>query len=318
MNLEHVIKIYNIKNCLVDSYSSKVLSGKKLNVDQIPTGNSVVLDLLLDGSLKQKYDLILINDNSLGVMKDLFHKSLFIFITSNNDTGNTDDYKFLSRFYQEVKVIGGRMYRNDFLSITKLSLNEQVNIRDKPFRFLKKVTELLNETPSKKKTVIEIGSVRNKLTHDLEEIHPNCCNDSHSTYFLCEIEKAKIHTVDINPLCKYHLESNLPKMATNSKLHIYTNDGLDFLTDYASKKVSKIDLLFLDSWDVGTNNYAENHLEAYEIIKCKLNENCIIVIDDTDVGFEGSVFGGKGKLLIPVLLRDKFTIVYSGRHTVLF
>ena len=51
--------------------------------------------------------------------------------------------------------------------------------------------------------------------------------------------------------------------------------------------------------------YAEKHLEIYFILKDKLADNCLILIDDTDVGS-----GGKGKLIIPLRSdnRDQNTI----------
>jgi len=85
-------------------------------------------------------------------------------------------------------------------------------------------------------------------------------------------------------------------------------DGHKFLKKFKSR----IDLLFLDAWDVlpGTQ-YAENHLLAYLAAKDKLRDRNIIAIDDTDVGG-----GGKGRLLLPVLQAEGYDILVSGRQTI--
>ena len=94
-------------------------------------------------------------------------------------------------------------------------------------------------------------------------------------------------------------------------LNIFTYDGIDYLSEYNQ---DPIDLLFLDAWDVvpGTD-YAEKHLKAYFAVKSKLANQCFLVIDDTDVGS-----GGKGRLLIPILLQENWIILYKGRHTVFY
>jgi hypothetical protein len=96
---------------------------------------------------------------------------------------------------------------------------------------------------------------------------------------------------------------------TYPNLTVHTGDGIDFLKRYERS----IDLLFLDAWDVvpGTA-YAENHLEAYRAALPKLAPRCLVQIDDTDI-----LNGGKGRLVIPQMIRDGFELVTWGRQAIL-
>jgi spermidine synthase len=114
-----------------------------------------------------------------------------------------------------------------------------------------------------------------------------------------------VHTVDLNPGCRTTLHA-LCRQHPN--LVVRTEDGIQFLKEFGQP----IDLLYLDSWDVlpGTP-YAEKHAEAYEAARPRLAVSCIVSIDDTDMGS-----GGKGRLVIPWLIRDGFDIVACGRQTI--
>jgi hypothetical protein len=85
-------------------------------------------------------------------------------------------------------------------------------------------------------------------------------------------------------------------------------DGLLFLKDYQG---SAIDVLYLDGWDVGTDQYQERHLDAYELAKPHLAADCIIAIDDDDFAKTS-----KGQLVYPVLINDGFVNVAKGRVSV--
>jgi len=103
--------------------------------------------------------------------------------------------------------------------------------------------------------------------------------------------------------------------------NVYNGDGIKFLKEFKGV----IDLLFLDAWDIGVNNYAENHLEAYKAAEPKLNKRHIILIDDTDInhtaerGFHNDEdsMGGKGSVVIPYLIKNGYTVVFKGRQTCL-
>jgi hypothetical protein len=324
-NLYHLLALYRIKNILCDKHCHRyVKSSLSVLTDATQTDVSIscinakniteqedVAGYLLNSPLVSKYDLLVVHSENLDLFLPFMHRAIFIFVLDGDNGVIMHPYTKVNDCFE------GILYMNDFHSVTfpnaKLTVYEQTYIRDKPYRFLVKMLYLLKNVLSSAKVIVEIGSCRNPVSHDIDHIDPRCCNDSHSTFFWCR-SKCKVHTVDVNPLCetvllKGHKEGHL---VINGKLRIHTVDGLSFLEDFSKKE--KIDFLFLDAWDVSPNtDYAEKHLEAYEKALDHLAETCFIAIDDTDIGS-----GGKGRLLIPRMINDGWLILYKGRHTVLY
>jgi hypothetical protein len=104
--------------------------------------------------------------------------------------------------------------------------------------------------------------------------------------------------------CYSNLEREIPK-----NLHIEIPiDGIEFLKKFDKK----IDVLFLDGWDVGSDLYAEKHLEAYQAAKDKFSPQHLVLIDDTDyLTFNG----GKDKILSPFLIEEGYIPLFNGRQT---
>lgn len=146
--------------------------------------------------------------------------------------------------------------------------------------------------------------MRQPMNHPIDELHPPCCNDGHSTIYWC-LSGARVYSADIS-LGVVLLAKKCLREYRNGK--VVWSDGLKFLRKFKGR----IDLLFLDAWDVlpGTQ-YAENHLLAYLAAKDKLQKRNIVVIDDTDIGG-----GGKGRLLLPVLQADGYDILVSSRQSI--
>ena len=195
---------------------------------------------------------------------------------------------------------------NHIVIFDKVELNsyEQVVLRAKPKNYILLALELLKQTNNK--TVVEIGGLRQVMSHTLEDFNPTCCNDGHSTEFWCSKDNLEVYSIDINPSC-IQFYDNLKNRTNN--LNYFIQDGIQFIKDFDKE----IDLLFLDAWDVHYGSpYAEKHLEAYEVAKDKLSKKHIISIDDTDIAN-----GGKGKLLIPHLLNNNYKLIVSGRQTML-
>ena len=186
-------------------------------------------------------------------------------------------------------------------SYTDLTLEEQL-ARGKPKKYLEAAIELFRALDGK--TIVEIGCMRQPMNHPMSELHPKCCNDGHSTVFWCSTG-AQVYSVDID-FKAVRIAKKSIREYRNGK--VLWTDGHKFLKKFKSR----IDLLFLDAWDVlpGTQ-YAENHLLAYLAAKDKLRDRNIIAIDDTDVGG-----GGKGRLLLPVLQAEGYDILVSGRQTI--
>jgi len=199
------------------------------------------------------------------------------------------------------------IYENKFIKDPiyhgiNLSLQQQTFERGKPKEYLLHTIKLFNKYTDGK-TILEIGSCRGTMNHSIQEFNPYCCNDGHSTYFFKQYTDAEIFTVDIDPKCKEIIDSDTILNDVNA----ITECGFK----YADNIHYKIDLLYLDAWDVTPGSpYAESHLEIYNKLKDKLSDNCLILIDDTDVGN-----GGKGKLVIPQLIKDGFLMIFNRRQT---
>lgn len=209
-----------------------------------------------------------------------------------NATGYFDDVIYKNRFLEDP-----------LFSEIDLTVNEQTNIRGKPKKYLLHAIYLFKMFTNAK-VILEIGSIRNKMNHNITDFNPSCCNDGHSTYFWKHYTNADIYTVDIDPNCKYIIDNDTLLNGVNS----YTMDAFEFVKDFDKS----IDLLFLDAWDVIPDSpYDVAHLEIYNKLKSKLSDSCVILIDDTDVGD-----GGKGKLLIPQLQKDGFIMITNKRQTI--
>lgn len=185
----------------------------------------------------------------------------------------------------------------------ELTPQDHIQIRGKPRPYLRATIDLLRQLGGA--TIVEIGCMRQPLTHDLDEFNPVCCNDGHSTAFWAMTGLA-VHTVDIDPnCCRVAAETcaNCPNVS------VTCGDGIEFLRQFPAT----IDLLYLDAWDaIEGIPYAEKHLEAFEVARPKLARKSLILIDDTDVAF-----GGKGRQAIPAIIRDGYDILVTGRQTLL-
>jgi hypothetical protein len=189
--------------------------------------------------------------------------------------------------------------------------------RSKPAPYLKKSIEIANYLQLK--TVVEIGSTRLSVTQKCidyfnEEnnayLSPPCCCDGHGGFFWAEYG-FDVYTVDIDENCingvKWSYNNLRRELPNNVHINI-PRDGIEFLQNFDKK----IDVLFLDGWDKGSYQYAEKHLEAYEVAKDKLSDTHLILIDDTDYITED---GGKDKLLSPRLIEDGYIPLFNGRQT---
>jgi Methyltransferase domain len=192
--------------------------------------------------------------------------------------------------------------------------NVNQSIRKRPFTFIK---EALNSLKTNNPIIVEVGSMRKPCTHPLDEYNHECCNDGHSSLLLARAAK-EFHTVDIDVECSKLTLKELKTHNLNKQSFVYNGDGIKFLKDFDKK----IDLLYLDAWDVELPNHAEMHLEAFKVAEDKLNDVAIILIDDTDIGFtpekgfhnDEEALGGKGRLLIPYLLNKGYKLLFKGRQ----
>lgn len=188
--------------------------------------------------------------------------------------------------------------------------------RSKPAPYIRAAIEIANLL--KMKTVVEIGATRYGITQKCidyfygEEnyfVSPPCCSDGHGGIFWT-LEGFDVHSVDIDDNCKINAvwSFDVFNKPVPSNLHLHIpKDGIEFLTEFNEK----IDVLFLDGWDVGTYEYKEKHLESFEIAKTKLSDIHLILIDDTDYILENE---GKDALLTPMLMSLGYTLIFEGRQ----
>ena len=214
------------------------------------------------------------------------------------------------------KLIGDFKIDKKYWNYINLSAEDYYK-RSKPGPYLKTTIEIAKILGLK--NVVEVGSTRfavspkciDYFNKDNEPFNsPPCCTDGHGGFFFTDAG-FDVHTVDIDINCQTQIEwsyNNLGReFPSNLKTHI-PYDGIDFLKNFDEK----IDVLFLDGWDVGTQEYAEKHLEAYLSAKDKLSDTHLILIDDTDFTL-GT--GGKDYLLTPYLIDNGYIPLINGRQT---
>lgn len=188
--------------------------------------------------------------------------------------------------------------------------------RDRPYPSVIRAIRLLKAGGLNK--IIEIGCSRGPLNHPIEEYFHPCCNDGHSTAIFAAND-LEVTSIDVSQESVRCAREILSKMASKP-YQVLCTDGLEYLKN----RIEPIELLFLDAWDVGTTNSSEFHLEAYNIAKKLMSSGSMVLIDDTDVDFDGTnlimagdIPSGKGKLLFPQALKDGFEEVFRGRQTLL-
>jgi SAM-dependent methyltransferase len=196
--------------------------------------------------------------------------------------------------------------------------------RKRPKSYIDNAIDLLNKNKKIKRydiDILEVGSMRGPLDHHVDIVHYPCCNDGHSTYIFARTGW-KVVTIDID---KNNIDIAKKACERFSNVEYYVADALEIIRSFV-KKGTKIGLLFLDAWDVGSPGYAENHLKLYNLIKDDLNKDCMILIDDTDVYYDyelqeffidKSGVSGKGKLIIPELENNGYQMAFNGRQTLM-
>jgi hypothetical protein len=199
------------------------------------------------------------------------------------------------------------------------NIHEFQNKRNNPKKYIMSAISTFNDINGK--VIVEIGSMRQNLSHKLEEDNHPCCNDGHSSAWFARTGN-DFYTIDIDIAATNITRNVLNNLSLTENVTILNGDGIHFLQTFNEVYNKKIDLLFLDAWDVGLENSAEAHLEAYKVAKESLAEKHIILIDDTDVDkingkwtYLKGAEAGKGKLLIPYLLENGYTMVFNGRQT---
>lgn len=302
-NIYHLLQLCNIKTVLIDKGATKffysVLEKCKcegLTVDLVSVKDSSdYTGMILDKTFKKSYDLIVVKGGNFETLMPLLHLGIFIYTTGAPPKKKYVPFDYLGDCFE------GYLYRNDLHSIRfdKLTVHDEMYVRDNPSRFFKRYLALLKHLNLK--TIVEIGSCRKKLTHDLRVTNPQCCNQGHSTYYWAQ-SSCNVFTVDMSPACR----SVLGDVKANGNLLIVTGDPIEYLREYNE---TCIDLLYIHDEETSPIKHLQYYLHATKY----LSTNCFIVLDDTDVSDNE-----KGRKLVPQAVKDGFNIVYHGRQMLLY
>ena len=165
----------------------------------------------------------------------------------------------------------------DFFEIFFSEYYHYLGIRNNTFRMMFEYLDSLNQD---KYLIVETGTTREK----------DNWADGNSTILFdkyCQINNGIIYTID-----NYPPNCETVRSLTSSNTIVCLNDSVKFLHEFNSPE--KIDLLYLDSYDLDWNNPHESslhHLKELSTIYSNLKPGCLIVVDDCN--WNGKK--GKGK-----------------------
>ena len=216
------------------------------------------------------------------------------------------------KYYQNDKIYIKPEYQVEFFKnrLRDLKIPFKYGGRNRKISFNKVLNYLDN---IKNPIMVEIGQTRNLYNWE---------GDGYSTplfsWYTLQRQDCFFYSIDINNnlellskiFDKWGMDDN------TDKINFVVGDGIKFLEDFTSK----IDFIYLDAWDyhrsnVDIQNISEiKHLEAFKIVEPKLNKGAMILIDDI---LDSITYVGKGKLLIPYLITNGYSLVH-GDYQFLF
>lgn len=185
-----------------------------------------------------------------------------------------------------------------------LTRDEQSSLRERPRPYLELCCALVRELNLG--TIVEVGAVREMLTHPLTAPGQDCCNDGHSTYWWAQTGR-RVLSCDISASSRRAVRA-LGRDHPN--VDFRQAGGIEFLRRIVRRRIP-IDLLFLDAWDVGEPDFDTHHAEAYLAARPMLAPTCVVAVDDTDFWDLG-----KARLVVPLLEADGFDVLVVGRQTI--
>lgn len=156
-------------------------------------------------------------------------------------------------------------------------------------------------------TIVETGCIRNTT----EEAR---FGDGWSTLnweWFAKQTDSSVYVVDIDA---NHLEKAKEVVPESEYVTYKQQDSIEFLKNFHRK----IDFLFLDSYDYcgdeeNVRKCHEHQLNKVKAVTDKLNDRCLILIDDVF----NEQWNGKGKLSIPYLLENGFKVLHFIDNQVL-
>jgi hypothetical protein len=191
-------------------------------------------------------------------------------------------------------------------------------LRDYPRPYLLKALQLFRGRGLT--SIVEIGCMRMPMNHPIDELHIECCMDSHSSMYWAA-ETRDVDIVDVDPAALDIARREIDRvLGPSSGARFASMDGILFL----QARARPIDLLFLDAWDADLPESASKHLEAFVAAEKHLHERSLVLVDDTDCERIDGVLHlsndgrkGKGALVIPYAESRGWRVAFSGRQTLL-
>lgn len=153
-------------------------------------------------------------------------------------------------------------------------------------------------------TIVEIGSLHHEPGTPEAEVH-----GASALVWLNHTRASAIYTVDIDPVAIDCANRHGGAPGRCGRLRPVLADGITFLRAFSGK----IDLLYLDAWDVSPDPaYQDRHFDAYCAALPHLHSASLVLIDDTDFPDLG-----KGRLVIPEARRHGHSVWWTGRQTMM-
>lgn len=180
----------------------------------------------------------------------------------------------------------------------------KITARTESFKLTEELFKITDQ-----KIIVEIGSIR-------DESYRHKCGDGHSTLLWQRISN-EVYSVDVDEAA-----TEITERLTDENVNVINQDGIEFLRNFDKK----IDLLYLDGWDCGTDQCKENHLEAYRTARPKMSEKSLILIDDCMCKYNFlkpsllvamAAAEGKGELVVPEAIKDGFVVERIGYQVLL-
>ena len=165
--------------------------------------------------------------------------------------------------------------KESFLNIFFSEYYHHLGTRNNTFRMMFEYLDSLNQD---KYLIVETGTTREK----------DNWQDGNSTIMFdkyCQINNGTVYTID-----NYPPNCETVRGFTSNNTIVCLNDSVKFLHEFPTPE--KIDLLYLDSFDISWDNphpSSLHHLKELTSIYSNLKPGCLIVVDDCNWD------GNKGK-----------------------
>ena len=187
---------------------------------------------------------------------------------------------------------------NSNTSGAKRGLHEGLYCRADGFNLIFAYLESLQQTEYH---IVETGTLRN----------PGNWKDGQSAQLFVEFVEhhgGTVRSVDIDPAAVSIAQSVLPSPCFRASC----SDSVAWLSHQTD--LGKIDLFYLDSWDVKWKNdhdSAEHHLKEFQTIEPHLKSGAVVVIDDNSRWCHRYQRTGKGRAVLEYLESKKHLPIYD-------